>query len=137
MINKNLANLTLLVFICFFFVSSRIGLAMAGNKTIPVNVGVVLDDLDSMEGKAWLSSIEMALSDFYASHSHYKTRLVLNVRDSNENVVGAAAAGRFSHLILTSSRVSSSNYHLPSVFIIYFFGGQITSPSQFLFDCKK
>ncbi|XP_004292141.1 PREDICTED: glutamate receptor 2.8-like [Fragaria vesca subsp. vesca] len=65
---------------------------MAGNKTIPVNVGVVLDDLDSMEGKAWLSCIEMALSDFYASHSHYKTRLVLNVRDSNENVVGAAAA---------------------------------------------
>ncbi|XP_024167324.2 glutamate receptor 2.8 [Rosa chinensis] len=34
----------------------------------------------------------MALSDFYASHSHYKTRLVLNVRDSNQNVVGAAAA---------------------------------------------
>lgn len=60
---------------------------------IPVNVGVVLDDLHSMEGKAWLSCIKMALSDFYASHSHYKTRLVLNVRDSNQNVVGAAAAG--------------------------------------------
>lgn len=93
MINKNLANLTLVVFICFFFVSSRIGLAMLGNETIPVNVGVVLDDLDSMEGKAWLSCIKMALSDFYAFHSHYKTRLVLNVRDSNQNVVGAAAAG--------------------------------------------
>ncbi|CAB4265946.1 unnamed protein product [Prunus armeniaca] len=34
----------------------------------------------------------MALSDFYASHANYKTRLVLNARDSNRSVVDAAAA---------------------------------------------
>ena len=54
MTNKNLANLILVVFICVF-VSSKICLTMAGNDTIDVNVGVILDDLDSMEGKAWLS----------------------------------------------------------------------------------
>ncbi|WJZ85468.1 hypothetical protein VitviT2T_005003 [Vitis vinifera] len=34
----------------------------------------------------------MALSDFYASHGHYKTRVVTKVRDSKRDVVGAAAA---------------------------------------------
>ncbi|KAM7480982.1 hypothetical protein LguiB_005565 [Lonicera macranthoides] len=34
----------------------------------------------------------MALSDFYASHPHYKTRLHLSVRNSNATVVGAALA---------------------------------------------
>uniref|UniRef100_F6H9F3 Receptor ligand binding region domain-containing protein n=1 Tax=Vitis vinifera TaxID=29760 RepID=F6H9F3_VITVI len=39
-----------------------------------------------------LSCISMALSDFYASHGHYKTRLALEIRDSKRDVVGAAAA---------------------------------------------
>ncbi|BFG18011.1 hypothetical protein CerSpe_042850 [Prunus speciosa] len=34
----------------------------------------------------------MALSDFYASHADYKTRLVLNTRNSKKSVVGAAFA---------------------------------------------
>ncbi|GLT47962.1 hypothetical protein SLA2020_216120 [Shorea laevis] len=34
----------------------------------------------------------MALSDFYSNHSDYRTRLVLNTRDSKGDVVGAAAA---------------------------------------------
>ncbi|XP_050364950.1 glutamate receptor 2.8-like isoform X2 [Argentina anserina] len=34
----------------------------------------------------------MALSDFYASNAHYKTRIVLKVRDSKGNAVHAAAA---------------------------------------------
>ncbi|GFS44655.1 glutamate receptor 2.8 [Actinidia rufa] len=59
--------------------------------TIPVNVGVVLD-MDEWMGKMGLSCITMALSDFYASHDYYKTRLVLNTRDSKDDVVGAAAA---------------------------------------------
>ncbi|RVW72764.1 hypothetical protein CK203_057326 [Vitis vinifera] len=36
-----------------------------------VKVGVVLD-LDTWVGKMGLSCISMALSDFYASHGHYK-----------------------------------------------------------------
>ena len=69
-----------------------IEMGMAQNTTIPVNVGVVLD-FDTSFGKRGLSCIPMALSDFYASHGNYKTRLVLKTRDSRRDVVGAAAAG--------------------------------------------
>ncbi|KAM7477593.1 hypothetical protein LguiA_025806 [Lonicera macranthoides] len=58
---------------------------------ILVRVGVVLDT-DTGIGKMSLRCIKMALSDFYASHPHYKTRLLLHVRNSNATVVGAAAA---------------------------------------------
>ncbi|KAJ6697696.1 hypothetical protein OIU79_011283 [Salix purpurea] len=69
------------------------GVAQNTAPTIPVNVGVVLD-LDDLNGKIALSCINMALSDFYASHGSYKTRLVLKTRNSNkDDVVGAAAAG--------------------------------------------
>ncbi|KAI9127196.1 hypothetical protein K1719_001755 [Acacia pycnantha] len=33
----------------------------------------------------------MSLSDFYVSHSHYKTRLVFIIRDSQRDIVTAAA----------------------------------------------
>ncbi|KAJ6673851.1 GLUTAMATE RECEPTOR 2.9 [Salix viminalis] len=67
-------------------------MGMAENISIPVNVGVVLDLDSDLDGKIALSCIEMALSDFYATHGDYKTRLVLNTRDSMKDVVGAAAA---------------------------------------------
>ncbi|KAG6739164.1 hypothetical protein POTOM_056750 [Populus tomentosa] len=60
--------------------------------SITVNVGVVLDLDDVLYGNIGLSCINMALSDFYASHSDYKTRLVLTTIDSKRDVVGAAAA---------------------------------------------
>jgi ionotropic glutamate receptor len=84
----------------FFFLSLMIlflemGVAQNTTSTIPVNVGVVLD-LASLEANIALSCINMALSDFYASHGDYKTRLVLNTRDSKKDVIGAAAAGSLS-----------------------------------------
>ncbi|XP_062098772.1 glutamate receptor 2.8-like [Humulus lupulus] len=54
-------------------------------------VGVVLD-LETPVAKIWLSRIELALSDLYASHAHFKTRLVLNIRDSKKDIVSAASA---------------------------------------------
>ncbi|KAK8697285.1 hypothetical protein V6N13_113437 [Hibiscus sabdariffa] len=60
--------------------------------TVPVNVGVVLD-MDSLVGKTGMSCINMALSDFYAAHCHYKTRLVLHIKDSKDDIVAAAASG--------------------------------------------
>ncbi|KAK2979241.1 hypothetical protein RJ640_021147 [Escallonia rubra] len=48
--------------------------------------------MDTMIGKMELRCISMALSDFYTSHGHYKTRLVPNSRNSNGSMVGAAAA---------------------------------------------
>ncbi|XP_021805269.1 glutamate receptor 2.7-like [Prunus avium] len=65
--------------------------AMAENTTIPVNVGVVIDS-DTWYGKMGLSCISMALSDFYASHSNYKTRLVLHKRNPTSDVVVTASA---------------------------------------------
>ncbi|RVW72750.1 Glutamate receptor 2.7 [Vitis vinifera] len=83
---KNLSQLlTSLLFVLFptiFFIE----MSMAQNTTIPVKVGVVLD-MDTWLGKMGLSCISMALSDFYASHGHYKTRLVLEIRDSKGDVV--------------------------------------------------
>jgi ionotropic glutamate receptor len=84
----------------FFFFSVKIlftGMGMAENTSIPVSVGVVLDLDSDLDGRIALSCIEMALSDFYATHGDYKTRLVLNTRDSMKDVVGAAAAGPLSH----------------------------------------
>ncbi|KAK9207763.1 hypothetical protein WN944_000109 [Citrus x changshan-huyou] len=65
--------------------------ATSKNTTIPVNVGLVLD-INGEDGKIALSCINMSLSDFYNSNSHYKTRLLLNTRDSKGDVVAAAAA---------------------------------------------
>ncbi|WJX41656.1 hypothetical protein P8452_28977 [Trifolium repens] len=56
-----------------------------------VKVGVVLDVSDGTFGKIGLSCINMALSDFYDSHSHHKTRIQIVVRDSHKDVVTAAA----------------------------------------------
>uniref|UniRef100_A0A6N2KCF7 Glutamate receptor n=1 Tax=Salix viminalis TaxID=40686 RepID=A0A6N2KCF7_SALVM len=76
---------------------------------IPVNVGVVLD-LDYLEANIALSCINMAVSDFYANHGDYKTRMVLTTRDSKKDVVGAAAAGdKYIVLICASLQVYRIN----------------------------
>ncbi|EOY29257.1 Glutamate receptor 2.9 [Theobroma cacao] len=84
----------LLHFFCLVIIWCRIWLmhvvVAQNSSSIPVNVGVVLD-LDTKLGKTGLSCINMALSDFYATHASYRTRLVLNPRDS-KGVIGAAAA---------------------------------------------
>ncbi|KAG8391771.1 hypothetical protein BUALT_Bualt01G0221600 [Buddleja alternifolia] len=63
----------------------------SSNSILEFQVGVVLD-LDSPVGRIGNSCLSMAHSDFYSAHPNYKTRLVLNVRDSNGSVLGAAAA---------------------------------------------
>ncbi|KAJ6856078.1 hypothetical protein NC651_037831 [Populus alba x Populus x berolinensis] len=70
----------------------EMGVAQNTTGSIPVNVGVTLD-LDSLEANISLSCINMALSDFYATRGDYRTRLVLAIRDSKKDAVGAAAAG--------------------------------------------
>ncbi|CAE6019222.1 unnamed protein product [Arabidopsis arenosa] len=61
------------------------------NQTSEIKVGVVLD-LNTAFSKNCLASINMALSDFYAYHPNYLTRLTLHVRDSMEDTVQASAA---------------------------------------------
>ncbi|KAJ0090981.1 hypothetical protein Patl1_12656 [Pistacia atlantica] len=76
-----------LLFTFIFFTRT----AISQNTTIPVNVGVILN-VNGEFGKMSLSCINMALSDFYATNSHYKTRLILNTRHSKSDDIGAAAA---------------------------------------------
>lgn len=127
MMNKNKYSSSLdkfaLISIFVLFLSSSISLAMPQNKTIiPVNVGVVLDDhIHPGAQKIWLSCIKMALLDFYDSNAHYKTRLVLKVRDSKRNVVHAAAAGNDSIYPYTCI------YLIHHIFIsFYFFPEKLT-----------
>ncbi|KAK7311929.1 hypothetical protein RJT34_10405 [Clitoria ternatea] len=69
--------------------SLLLGLGMAEKKGT-VKVGAVLN-LGETVGKMGLSCINIALSDFYLSHSHYNTRLHFTIRDSHTDVVTAAA----------------------------------------------
>ncbi|KAK8697279.1 hypothetical protein V6N13_113431 [Hibiscus sabdariffa] len=87
---------SLFIILCLFInVQLPVGAAAQSRNTtsatVPVNVGVVLD-MDSLVGKIGMSCINMALSDFYATNPHYKTRLVLHTNDSMEDVVAAAAS---------------------------------------------
>ncbi|KAI3678653.1 hypothetical protein L6452_37954 [Arctium lappa] len=58
-------------------------------KEIPV--GVILD-LGSWVGRTVHSCITMAVSDFYAVNSHYKTRIVLHDRDAHGEPMHALSA---------------------------------------------
>ncbi|KAI3444603.1 hypothetical protein Pfo_001268 [Paulownia fortunei] len=66
----------------------------SSSSTIDFQVGVILDldSPDSPVGQIGMRCLSMAHSEFYSVHRDYKTRLVLNVRDSNDSVVDAAAA---------------------------------------------
>ncbi|CAH8362090.1 unnamed protein product [Eruca vesicaria subsp. sativa] len=50
-------------------------------ERVSIRAGLVLN-LGSVEGKIVRSSVSLALSDFYAVNSHYKTRVSLSVRNS-------------------------------------------------------
>ncbi|KAK1352725.1 Glutamate receptor [Heracleum sosnowskyi] len=60
------------------------------SKNATFQVGVLLD-LDSPTGGIGLSYLKMALSDFYALHSNYTTRLALHVEDPKGRVIDSAA----------------------------------------------
>lgn len=65
----------------------------SGAGTHEVHVGVILD-LGSLVGKIAITSISLALEDFYAAHQNYSTKLVLHIRDSKSDDVQAASQGR-------------------------------------------
>ncbi|KAK6912456.1 Solute-binding protein family 3/N-terminal domain of MltF [Dillenia turbinata] len=91
--NQTKIVFSLLVFSLFIriFLNSNITVVAQNTTIIPVKVGVVLD-LDALGGLMSLSCINMSLSDFYASHRNYTTRLNLHVRNSKGDVVGAASS---------------------------------------------
>ncbi|GMH09234.1 hypothetical protein Nepgr_011075 [Nepenthes gracilis] len=70
------------------------GTAKGNSSAVPVDVGVIFGR-ENWVGRMGLTCIQMALSDFYASHPHCNTRIRLHVRDSGQDVVGAAAAALY------------------------------------------
>ncbi|KAG8384025.1 hypothetical protein BUALT_Bualt04G0075200 [Buddleja alternifolia] len=94
--NLDMEKISLNPFLSFSFLISLkiLGTKMGLAQIIPIRVGVVLD-IDDFVGEMGVNCISMALSDFYASHPYYKTRLVLNIRDSKGDVLGAAAAALY------------------------------------------
>lgn len=82
--------LSYLVLFVWGFLLMEVGLGQ--NPTTEIKVGVVLD-LQTNFSKISLTSINMSLSDFYENHPNYRTRIVLHIRDSEEDTVQASAAG--------------------------------------------
>ncbi|XP_010557249.1 PREDICTED: glutamate receptor 2.7-like isoform X2 [Tarenaya hassleriana] len=78
-------------FFSFVWCFLLMGVGFGQNSTREVKVGVVLD-LHTTFSKICLSSIHVSLSDFYANHPNYTTRLSLLIRDSKKDVVAASAA---------------------------------------------
>ncbi|CAN6172848.1 unnamed protein product [Urochloa humidicola] len=65
--------------------------AATAAAVVQVDVGVILD-LATGLGKKSLLSVEMALEDLYAARPDFTTRVRLHARDSDRDVVAAAAA---------------------------------------------
>ncbi|KAL9239799.1 hypothetical protein vseg_014085 [Gypsophila vaccaria] len=68
----------------------------AENGTVAVDIGLIYDE-DGESGRLAFNSIQMALSGFYSSHPHYKTRIALHTRlyHPKDSIVGAASAALY------------------------------------------
>lgn len=88
----------------FFFLIFLVLLGNSQKEALQVKVGVVLDT-NSTLADLTLRAINMSLSEFYNTHNGFKTRIVLNVRDSKRTVVGAAASGTLSCIVLVHIRI--------------------------------
>ncbi|XP_023644304.1 glutamate receptor 1.3 isoform X2 [Capsella rubella] len=94
---QNPAILLSFLLVLLLFFSSSFGSTLndgrfrSGHEQVPVGIGLVLD-LGSVEGKVVKSSVSMALSDFYAIHKDYKTRVSLSFRNSHGEPLLALAS---------------------------------------------
>ncbi|WOL19709.1 glutamate receptor 2.7-like [Canna indica] len=79
--------------ICSSFVLAAVAQNGSRNLTALFHVGVILD-LSTLVGKMGMTSISMAVEDFYAMHRNYTSRLVLHTKDSRSDVIQAASAAQ-------------------------------------------
>ncbi|CAA0371084.1 unnamed protein product [Arabidopsis thaliana] len=76
----------------FFYVLFLVELSKGQSSRITeVNMGVVTD-VGTMHSDIEMFCINLALADFYSSRPQFQTRLVPDIADSRNDVVGAAAA---------------------------------------------
>ena len=97
--NQTLVSFLLVLFIFISyncFVSSQNDdvneVSVSEQERVRVRVGMVLN-LGSLEGTIVETSVSLALSDFYAVNSDYKTRVSLSVRNSQGEPLLALASG--------------------------------------------
>ncbi|AED91643.1 putative protein [Arabidopsis thaliana] len=77
-----------------FFINFLVLLGKSQQEVLQVQVGIVLDTNATLAALS-LRAINMSLSEFYNTHNGFKTRIVLNIRDSKRTVVGAAASALY------------------------------------------
>ncbi|KAL9279117.1 Glutamate receptor 2.6 [Arabidopsis thaliana] len=77
-----------------FFIIFLVLLGKSQQEVLQVQVGIVLDTNATLAALS-LRAINMSLSEFYNTHNGFKTRIVLNIRDSKRTVVGAAASALY------------------------------------------
>ncbi|KAL8170431.1 hypothetical protein V2J09_022235 [Rumex salicifolius] len=63
-----------------------------GQRVRKVDVGLVVTNTEDLWGKKVLTALDIALSDFYAAHPNYTTRLLLHPRSSHGDIVTSASA---------------------------------------------
>lgn len=77
----------------FIFLIFLVLLGKSQKEVLKVKVGVVLDTNSTLADLS-LRAINMSLSEFYNTHNGFKTRIVLDIRNSKGSIVGAAASGK-------------------------------------------
>ncbi|KAF8109120.1 hypothetical protein N665_0102s0029 [Sinapis alba] len=78
----------------FIFLVFLVLLGKSQKEVLQVKVGVVLDTNLKIADLS-LRAINMSLSEFYNTHNGFKTRIVLDIRNSKGTVVGAAASALY------------------------------------------
>ncbi|KAL3819383.1 hypothetical protein ACJIZ3_005288 [Penstemon smallii] len=86
-----LSSLHVCILSMFFCLCINAQTELQNNSTL-VNVGVVLD-LDSLVGRIGMTSLSLSLSDYYSIDRNFSAKIVLHVRDSNGQIIDAAASG--------------------------------------------
>ncbi|XP_019084175.1 PREDICTED: glutamate receptor 2.5-like [Camelina sativa] len=77
-----------------FFLIFLVLLGKSRKEALQVQVGIVLGTNGTVADMSFRAA-NMSLSDFYNTHNDFKTRIVLNIRDSQQTVVGAAASALY------------------------------------------
>ncbi|KAH0875971.1 hypothetical protein HID58_073333 [Brassica napus] len=78
----------------FIYLIFLVLLGKSQKEVLQVKVGVVLDTNLTLADLS-LRAINMSLSEFYNTHNRFKTRIVLDIRNSKGTVVGAAASALY------------------------------------------
>lgn len=84
--------LFLILLITLFSLSGSLCKSQTEVVNTSFKVGVILDS-ESLIGSVGLTSLSLAIADFYSTNTNYTTKLELHLRNSKGHVIDAAAIG--------------------------------------------